>query len=118
MYKFEKNMYNKIKAFLVIMFVLFSLPVIAGTVKSQILNLHAGPVYGAKVFIEMQTDVTNKASCSSDTVWDFALNMDAPGAKETYAIILLAYSTNRDIRITGSGNCSTWPDIEELQYVH
>lgn len=111
-------MYNKIKAVLVIMFVLSLLPAMAGTVRSQILNIHAGPVLGAKVMIQMQSDVLNKAACSTDIAWDFALNMDKPGAKETYALIIMAYTTKQEISITGTGTCSSWPDIEELNYVH
>ena len=113
-------------AFLVVLLAAFSPAFAAGTCNGcQIEMLGAGPYYdslcssGSCIFIGIEQPVTGKPGCSSNSGWDFVLDISTPSGRSTYALLLAAKSSGQSINIAGSNTCSLSPSgvVENFFYV-
>lgn len=89
----------------------------AGTVTGKITHIFSGPGFGSKVFIAIDTIVTNKPSCQANTLYAFSLDSETVGSDIWLSMLLTAYSTGKTVYLEGSNQCNLWSNIEDLKYI-
>jgi hypothetical protein len=88
-------------------------------------SLGAGPYYdgictsNACIFIDIAQTVTGKPGCSSNSAWDFVLDVNTASGRATYALLVAAMSAGKPVNIAGSNQCSLSASglVENLYYV-
>lgn len=88
-------------------------------------SLGAGPYYdgictsNACIFIDIEQTVTGKPACSSNSDWDFVLDVSTASGRATYALLMAASSAGRPVNIAGSNQCSLSASglVENLYYM-
>jgi hypothetical protein len=77
----------------------------------KIKNLGAGPYYDSLctsscIFIAIEQPIVGKPDCSSNSYWNYALDISTTSGRATYALLVTALATGQLINISGSGGCS------------
>ena len=86
----------------------------AGDFTGTISDILSGPSMGTNLIIAVNGQVNNKIGCNTNSYWDFSINTQAVGANTWVSLILTAFSTGKQVVITGTGACGNWHNIEDL----
>jgi len=91
----------------------------AGSAVGKITHILSGPEFGTKVFIAIDTAVTNKPSCAVNNLYSFGLDSAEPGANMWLSMATVAYTSGKTISISGFGEnkCTHWVNIEDLKSI-
>jgi len=98
----------------------------AGTCNGcRIKMLGAGPYFdsicssGSCIFIDIEQAVTGKPGCSTNSSWDFVLDISTASGRSTYALLIAASAAGQSINISGNNYCSLSPSgvVENFFFV-
>jgi len=67
------------------------------------------------VFLKMASSYAGKPACSTDPNWDFAIPTTNQPA---IAIALSARVSGTSVRVTGTGVCSLYPQVEDMFFIY
>jgi hypothetical protein len=75
-------------------------------------SIASGPSYdalctsGKCVFVDVGTPAPGRPGCSTNSQWEYALDLNTDSGKATYALLLTAYISGKPVTIQGSGGCA------------
>jgi len=82
----------------------------AATVKRVMMDTQ----YGTKVFIQLDTDQSERALCHTSGGWHFVMDVADPIGKEFYSMLLTLYASGKTGRFVGIDSCELFSNIETL----
>lgn len=91
----------------------FGAPGESGQVKVVQMSLASN--LGNYVFIRAGSSPITRAGCSSHATWHFVLALDTAWGKSTYALLLAAQASGKDVWLSGAETCPTGWDVESLR---
>lgn len=103
------------KLFIFILILLFSSEVMASSQTAIIKHIIVRHSDGLQ-YIYLHGTRDNKPSCARGEYWMIGDENSVAG-KTQMSIILLAYASNKKVKITGTGNCSRWRDGETIDMI-
>jgi hypothetical protein len=88
----------------------------AGDALGTLAEVHAGPVYGTRVFLRVSGSVTGQPSCHNNH-FHFVFDSSTPGGKDLLAMALLAKASQAAVRINGFNLCNHYGAVEDLRWL-
>ncbi len=98
------------KVFAITLLTLFSGDLIAAEYSGKIQSIAAGPGLGSLVLVRVENHSPSapwSAAGCANGFWSFKFDSASAGGKETYSLLLTAYSSKSNVVISGTGNCPT-----------
>lgn len=83
----------------------------------KILKIHSGPGVGTKVFLVLDGDQNNKASCSTSTTYNYVFDGSTDGGKIYLSMALSSYAAGKDVYVGGYQTCSLYSNTEDLKWI-
>ncbi|MDE2422387.1 MAG: hypothetical protein KGO49_14550 [Gammaproteobacteria bacterium] len=80
-------------------------------------NLYVRATDGLVYFWMNGAAATNRAPCASNTGYWMIQNENSNAGKMQLAQIIAAIGANQTVTIVGSGQCTRWPDGEDISNV-
>ena len=71
---------------------------------------------GGRVFFSVGT-LNNPPSCHNTATTDFALDITTALGRSQYAQVLTAQASGQTLSVTGTDDCSVWPDREAVNFM-
>lgn len=92
---------------------LISMNVFAGDSNGIPSDLYA---HQGDIFMFRGGNKTSSPACASSDEW--AINISTPTGKSMQATVMLAYTLQKAILVSGTGGCESWGDREQPVFVH
>ncbi|MCW8930255.1 MAG: hypothetical protein OQL19_08475 [Gammaproteobacteria bacterium] len=78
------------------------------------MKLHKGLGAPNVVFLVLENDPSNKISCSTNSVYDYAFDVSTDDGKAFLGMALTAYTTGKQVSLGGRGSCSLYSSTEDI----
>lgn len=106
------------RLFAVILLPFFSESLIAAEFSGKIQSIATGPNLGSVILVRVEghssTAPWAAAGCANG-FWSFKFDTASAGGKETYSLLLAAYTSKSSVVIGGTGSCPTVGGVEQVQ---
>lgn len=88
-----------------------------GVVTGRVTHIHGGPAVGTKISIAIDYPVTSKAPCATNEIYSFAIDSAAPGADVWLSMLMISYTTEKRIYLSGNNQCTHIYNVEDAFYI-
>ncbi|AWF81794.1 hypothetical protein BTJ40_13695 [Microbulbifer sp. A4B17] len=85
------------------------------TYSGKISQIHTGPQYQGRIFIETEDTPTGEVTCSTNASFSFAFEGTTEEGKMYLSILLSALAAKRDVVIKSSDDCSIYSNVADLR---
>jgi hypothetical protein len=75
------------------------------------------PSVANAVFIQVAGGPTGVPTCSTDTAYNYAIDLSGTAGNQMYALLLSAMLAGKLVDFTGLGTCTTYSTVEDLRSV-
>ncbi|NQZ08946.1 MAG: hypothetical protein HRT35_17465 [Algicola sp.] len=76
-----------------------------------------GEQYGNVVFVVLSTKPATVPDCKTNGTFSYAFDPSTSVGKATLSLVLAAYTTKKEVTLTGSNSCTLYPDVENLMQI-
>lgn len=85
-----------------------------GTGKTWIKHV-GGYGSGMLVFVYTENNQISADSCNTKNRW--VIDLSSPGGEEQYALILAAYMSGKEVKVTSKDSCVLWHDFGDVHNI-
>jgi hypothetical protein len=84
---------------------------------TTITQVLVGPNFGNKVFVVLSKKPSDIPTCQTNTRYSYVFDGTTPTGQMTLSVVLAAYATQSDVWLGGSGSCSLYSNVENLDHI-
>lgn len=89
----------------------------AGDMSGVVQEVHLGPVYGTKVFLEVIGTATGQPACQTDAGYQFVFDVNDPTGRALLATALAAQVSGQHVKVNGNNQCTLFGTVEDLRWI-
>ncbi|TMP24475.1 hypothetical protein CWB99_22300 [Pseudoalteromonas rubra] len=84
----------------------------------KITSLLTGPIYGDKLFFNVDGTINNKPSCHTNEHFDYVLDISTPSGQAYMSLIMTAYAADKTVTVTGYDKCSIYIGVSNFRSIN